>query len=58
MPQTRILRDGSKAIASTIYLKEKTDKGAKELAKAVTTKRKKISKSAILVATIEEKFPP
>jgi hypothetical protein len=58
MAQTRKLRDGSIGIASTIYLRKKTDKAAHNYAKTLTRERKrKVSKSRVLVETIEERFP-
>jgi hypothetical protein len=58
MEQTRILRDGSEAVASTIYLRRPTDTAVKKHAKKLSIKRKKkVSKSRVIVETVEDKFP-
>jgi len=58
MAATRKLRGGTIGVASTIYLKKPTDKAAADCAKCLSRERKKkVSKSAVLVETIEERFP-
>jgi len=59
MEQIRILRDGSEAVASTLYIRRPSDTKAKQHAKELTRIRnKKVSKSRALVEAIEEKYPP
>jgi len=58
MPQTRILRDGSEAVASTLYIRRPSDTKAKQHAKELSRQsKKKISKSAMLVRAIEKEYP-
>jgi hypothetical protein len=53
--QTRILRDGSEAVASTLYIRRPFDTKAKEKAKLLSKyEKKKVSKSAVMVRTLEE----
>ena len=54
MEQTRKLRDGSIGVASTIYLKKVHDDKAAKISKERTRREKRVvSKSAVLVETIE-----
>jgi len=54
MAQTRKLRDGSIGVASTIYLKKVHDDKAAKISKERTRREKRVvSKSAVLVETIE-----
>lgn len=54
MAATRVLRDGTKAIASTIYLKKPTDDKAVAKARELSKSRnRKVSKSKVLVETLE-----
>ena len=58
MAQIRFLRGGRKAIASTLYLEEKSDLSAKKHAQELSRQnKKKISKSAMLVKAIEKEYP-
>ena len=58
MAQIRFLRDGGEAVGSTIYLRRPTDTAVKKHAKKLTIERKKkISKSRVIVETIEDRFP-
>jgi hypothetical protein len=56
--QIRFLRGGRKAIASTLYILEKSDSSAQKHAKELSRwNKKKISKSAMLVKAIEKEYP-
>lgn len=52
MAQTRKLRDGSIGVASTIYVPKPSDTKADAAAK-----RRKLSKSRVMVEAIQEKYP-